>query len=205
MLILAIILLIVLASIVIAFFHLRKDTHFVTRFFMEHPNRTSICLIRNDKIVLAHNEDKLMPLASTVKIIIALEYANQVSKNVISKNELVNLDELGKFYLPNTDAGAHKSWLTDLEQRQLIQENSVTIEEVTKGMIKFSSNANAEYLISRLGKENIDSYIKNEKLNHTPIYPFVSSLIVSARSPALDTEDLISESWKIHEGLKKRL
>ena len=203
MLVLAIILIIILASIVIAFLYLRKDTHYVTRFIIENPNRTSICLIRNDKIVLAHDEDKLMPLASTVKIIIALEYANQVSKNVISKDELVDLHELGKFYLPNTDAGAHKSWLSDLEQRKLIQENGVTMEEVAKGMIKFSSNANAEYLIGRLGKENIDSFIKNENLNHSPIFPFVSSLIVSSTSPALSTEGLISESWKVHEELKK--
>ena len=76
------------------------------------------------------------------------------------------------------------------------------MEEIVKGMIKFSSNANAEYLIARLGKENIESCIKNQGLSHTPVYPFVSSLIASANSPDLTDADLILASWKIHDRLK---
>ena len=143
-----------------------------------------------------------MPLASTVKIVIALEYVNQVSKKIVTKTEPVDLDHLNKFFLPGTDAGAHKSWLNEIEKKDLIQKNAVALEEIVKGMISFSSNANAEYLIDKLGKENIDAAIKNEDLNHTPIYPFVSSLIVSSMSPGLSDSDFISESWKIHEKLK---
>ena len=202
MLILVIIVASALLILLIALWLLKNDTRYITRFIKENPDRSSIYLIRNDKVILAHNENKLMPLASTVKIIIALEYANQVSKNVISKNETVDLTELNKFYLANTDAGAHNSWQKELEHKQLIRNNSVSLEEVVKGMIKFSSNANAEYLIAKLGKANINDAHKNEELEHTPIYPFVSSLIVCSEIPGLSDSDCISKSWEYHERLK---
>jgi len=202
MLVVLVIIVSAIVIILLALVYLKNDPHYITRFIKENPGRTSLYLTRNDQMIIAHNENSLMPLASTVKIIIALEYANQVSKNVILKDEPVELNELSKFYLPNTDAGAHKGWLTELERKSLIQNNSIAIEDVVKGMIKFSSNANAEYLIGRLGKENIESCVKNQDLSHTPIYPFVSSLIACANSPALTDEELISESWKIHERLK---
>lgn len=200
--ILVIIIISVIAIILIALLYLKNDPHFITKFIKENPNRSSIYLIRNDQVIIAHNENKLMPLASTVKIIIALEYANRFSKSTISKDEPVDLNELNKFYLPKTDAGAHNSWLKVLHRKQLIQNNSVALEEVVKGMIKFSSNANAEYLIAKLGKENIHATIKNEGINHAAVYPFVSSLIVSSTSPGLTDEEFISASWRIHEKLK---
>ena len=57
------------------------------------------------------NEDKLMPLASTVKIIVAIEFAKQAAHNVFSKNEKIALSELAKYYIPNTDGDAHPQWI----------------------------------------------------------------------------------------------
>ena len=202
MLILVIIIVLAVVIFLIAFWHLKNHPHFITEFLEKNPGRSSIYLIRNNEVILALNENKIMPLASTVKIIIALEYANQVSKNMISTDEAVDLGELNKFYLANTDAGAHNSWLKDMESRQLIQNNAVALEEVVKGMIKFSSNANAEYMIAKLGKDNIDAAINNENLTHTPVYPFVSSLLLSSTSADLPDADFITASWKIHEKLK---
>ena len=202
MLTVTIIIISIILILFIALWYLKNDPHYITRFLIENKNRSSLCIIRNDEVFVAINENKVMPLASTVKIVIALEYANQVSKNIVTKDEPVDLDHLNNFYLANTDAGAHKSWLNDIERKELIQKNFVALEEVVRGMIRFSSNANAEYLIGKLGNEKIDAFIKNENLNHTPIYPFVSSLIVSSISPGLPDPDLISESWKIHERLK---
>lgn len=202
MLIATIIITSIILIFLIALWYLKNDPHYITRFLKENKNKSSICVIRNNEVFVALNENKLMPLASTVKIILALEYANQLSKNTLSKNEFIDLNELNKFYLPNTDAGAHNSWLKELEHKKLIRNNSVALDEIVKGMIKFSSNANSEYLIGKFGKENINASIKNENLNHTPVYPFVSSLIVSSSNRELADEDFISGSWAIHERLK---
>ena len=52
-----------------------------------------------------------MPLASTVKIIMAIEFAKQASHNVFNENERIPLSELDKYYIPNTDGDAHPGWI----------------------------------------------------------------------------------------------
>lgn len=47
----------------------------VLNFIKENPEKSAISLFRNDTILASKNVDKEMPLASTVKIILAIEYA----------------------------------------------------------------------------------------------------------------------------------
>ena len=42
-------------------------------------------------------------------------------------------------------------WQRYLEKTGKITEGAISLEEVAKGMVKFSSNANAEYLMEVLG------------------------------------------------------
>ena len=96
-----------------------------------------------------------MPLASTVKIILAIEYAIQSSQNKIDPHEKIGIEELAKFYIPNTDGGAHPKWLKSLDGKQ--HEGRVALKEVVKGMIRYSSNANTEWLGGKLGLKNINN------------------------------------------------
>ena len=41
------------------------------------------------------------------KIVIAIEYAKQVAEGKIRKDEKISLKELEKYYVKNTDGGAH--------------------------------------------------------------------------------------------------
>jgi len=198
--ILAMIILIILSALLI----LKNDPGYIIDFLKKNPTRSSICIIRNDEVIISAGEKRLMPLASTVKIMIALAYTNQVSKGLLVNTEMIDLDKIKNFYLPGTDAGAHNSWLNELNQKELIQNNSVPLDEVVKGMIKFSSNANAEYLLSKIKKENIEASITEAGIvNHTAIYPFVSSLIVSAKHPGTTGQELIDKSWEYHEKIKQ--
>ncbi len=56
------------------------------------------------------------------------------------------MSELDKFYLEGTDGDAHPDWLRDIEEAGLIENNSVLLHQVAKGMIAYSSNAITEYL-----------------------------------------------------------
>lgn len=49
----------------------------VLDFIKRNPGKTAILLYRNDSVLAVQNPNKVMPLASTVKIIIANEYAEQ--------------------------------------------------------------------------------------------------------------------------------
>ncbi|MEW4282711.1 serine hydrolase [Priestia koreensis] len=150
-----------------------KEDAFLT-FLTKHPAQSSISFIHNER-TFEHNSFEPFPLASAVKTIIAIEYATQVSKGMIDPNEKVALKTLNAYYI-GLDGDAHYQWQNSLKEEKKVRDNRVTIEEIAKGMIQFSSNANAEYLIERLGLPEINAQLNRLNLNnHTPINAFGGS------------------------------
>ena len=73
--------------------------------------------------------------------------------------------------MPNTDGGAQDRWQSYLEKKGKITEGAVSLEEVARGMVRFSSNANAEYLMEVLGLDNINRNLQSLSLPaHQPIF-----------------------------------
>lgn len=127
-----------------------------------------------------HNHQK-MPLASTVKLLIAIEFARQVSEGLLDKNEQISLTELDLFYIPGTDGEAHPEWLSQIRQQQLIHNSHVNLIEVAKGMMAFSSNANTEYLLRRLGLDAINQQLTLLNLReHDDLYHFCTAVMIPA-------------------------
>ena len=155
----------------------KADSFF--NFINANKARASVYITRNDTVVASLNENKLMPLASTVKIMVAIEFAQQSAHEVINENSYVRLGELEKYYIPDTDGGAHPAWLKYAEDNNLLKGDSVRLVDVARGMIMFSSNANTEYLMDLLGFDNVKDNITLFKLKqHTAIYPLVGSLFL---------------------------
>jgi D-alanyl-D-alanine carboxypeptidase len=160
-------------------------------FIKSNKDRASVYITKNDTIIAFLNETKLMPLASTVKILVAVEFAKEASTDIIDKNSYVALSELNKYYLPNTDGNAHPSWLEYEKKNNHIKGDSVKLIDIARGMIMFSSNANTEYLMDLLGINNITSNIGLFGLKaHTSIYPLVASLLMY-QNPKKISEDKI--------------
>lgn len=140
----------------------------------------SLSINYNNEKWVGVNETIPLPLASTVKIIVAIEYAQQAADGRIDPKKEVSLQELDVYYVPKTDGGAHEAWLSQLKKDNII--NHVPLSEVAKGMITFSSNANTDYLIQVLGLENINRVAESIGIsNHDPIYPIVSALFIPSR------------------------
>lgn len=157
----------------------------VTDFLRQNPTRTAVYVIRNDTVLVSRQPDQKMPLASAVKTIIAVEFARQAAAGKLDPAQPVPLADLDLYYLPNTDGNAHPAWKQRLTQQNLINNGTVPLLEVAKGMIQFSSNANTEYLLDRLGPEAVNANLKTLNLpNHDPIYPIVSALFLYSLSPA---------------------
>jgi D-alanyl-D-alanine carboxypeptidase len=183
-------------------------------FIKNNPERSALLLLRNDTIVAQHNIDKLMPLASTVKIIIAIEYAEQASKGIINPDELIAISDLDRYYVKNTDGDAHPNWLKSVALS--IKNDSISIREIAKGIIKHSSNANTEWLLEKLNLENVNARLDSLGLSkHTPIYHFVSALFIGKEAFSsqnkdekvlslknLSSEEYINLTNIIHEKLK---
>ena len=178
-------------SIPTSFLYSQSTADSLLNFIKQNKNRSSLFLRKNDTVIAQLNEDKLMPLASTVKIIVAIEFSKQAAHNVIDENKRIPLSELDKYYLPNTDGDAHPKWVAYERRLGHITNDSLKLIDVARGMIIFSSNANTEYLMDLLGFENIQNNLQLLGLKkHTPIYPLVSSLFLY-QNPKKISEDKI--------------
>ncbi|PGM94650.1 serine hydrolase [Bacillus cereus] len=175
----------VIIVVVIAFFAIMKyylskeDPDYVLNYIKEHKgDETCSLLIRkNGEVVTSVNENKKLPLASMAKIVIAFEFAKQVSEGKIRRDEQISLKELEKYYVKDTDGGAHPAWLEDAEARELVRNEKIALEEVAKGMIHYSSNANTTYLLEKLGIERVNESIKELELtSHDKFTSYTASL-----------------------------
>ncbi|KZD43746.1 D-alanyl-D-alanine carboxypeptidase [Bacillus cereus] len=170
---------------VIAFFFIMKyylskeDPEYVLNYIKEHKgDETCSLLIRkNGEVVTSVNENKKLPLASMAKIVIAVEFAKQVSEGKIRRDEQISLKELEKYYVKDTDGGAHPAWLEDAKARELVKNEQISLEEVAKGMIHYSSNANTTYLLEKLGIERVNDSLKELELtSHDKFSSYTASL-----------------------------
>jgi D-alanyl-D-alanine carboxypeptidase len=151
----------------------------LANFIATNKNRASIYLTQNDTVLARQNENVMMPLASTVKILVAIEFAKQAANKVVDEDNMVALTELDRYYLANTDGDAHPDWIAYEKSKKHIIRDSIALIHVARGMILFSSNANTEYLMEILGIDNVKNNIQLMGLkNHSPIYPLVASLFM---------------------------
>ncbi|HLR15133.1 MAG TPA: serine hydrolase, partial [Bacillota bacterium] len=195
-------------------FIFRTNPNYVTKHMLKHPETTSLYIAIDGEPVISHESDVVRPLASVVKIVVALEYAYQVSEGTIDENTEVLVEDLDKYYIKDTDGGAHPDWK---EEEGLEDAETVSLKEVARGMITYSSNANTEYLIDLLGAETINQRMKTENIEpHDEVYPIVSGLLVVAEEKrtsedkdwlekfsTMDVTEYGNRAFEIHEQLKE--
>ena len=184
----------------------------VLEFLAMNPHRASLVVTRGDTTLAMVNADRAMPLASTVKALIAVEYAFQAAAETLDPDARVPLAELERFYVPRTDGGAHELWLEDARARGAIgRDGAVPFREVVRGMIRFSSNANAEWVLERVGPERVNARARVlDVRQRTPVYYAFASAQLIMRDP-IDTATLraipdsvwIARAAAIHDSLAK--
>lgn len=94
----------------------RDDSEYIVQFMKEHKEDKNISVViqYNQQHWVELNTKEQLPLASTVKMIVAIAYAQQAADGSINPQEQVPLKELEAFYIPKTDGGAHEAWLAQL-------------------------------------------------------------------------------------------
>lgn len=100
------------------FFLFRNNPDYVLNHLKKNPPSTSLYLVENGEELISYQSNVVRPLASTVKILVAAEYAMQVDEGILIKDSIVSLDELNKFYLKGSDGNAHKDWLEEMENNE---------------------------------------------------------------------------------------
>ena len=178
---------------IVAFILFKPKPSYTLNYLKKNPEKTSLYVAHDNDTIITHHSDQPRPLASVVKIIIALEYAYQIDHENIAKEQIVSLDTLDHYYIENTDGGAHEAWINYLDEENKIDNNEVALHEVAKGMITFSSNANTDYLIDLLGVDNINDRKSDFELtDHDDVYPLVGAILISQNYK----QEIDDSNWK---------
>jgi len=144
--------------------NMKKNKYDLLDYLEQNKDKLSITLKENGQDTILLNSEKEFPLASTLKIIIAFTFVKSVTNNKISITNIVELNKVDIFYIPNTDGGAHPNW-----KKSLNSSSEASLLEIAKGMMQFSSNACTDYLINEIGVDVINQSIEALKLNHDKI------------------------------------
>ncbi|QHA91162.1 serine hydrolase [Bacillus sp. N1-1] len=141
-----------------------------------HPDACSLTLLENESVLLTFNEEKEMPLASTVKFIYLLTFIDGVREKNVMLDEKVQVDYLDALYFENTDGGAHPRWKKEHDIGE-----EVTLFQIAQGMMQFSSNACTDFLFHKLGSDKINQSLTKYQLDpHSPIYAISSAMLIPA-------------------------
>jgi D-alanyl-D-alanine carboxypeptidase len=170
----------------------KADSFFT--FIKNNPSRSSVYITRNDTVIARLNENKMMPLASTVTILVAVEFAQQSTHEMINENAFVPMTDLEKFYIPFIDSAAYNSWLDYAKSNKEIKNGSIKLVDIARGMVLFGSYTIADYLMDLLGFDAVKENIATFKLKqHTAVYPFAGSLF-TYHIPKKSSEDKLLKS-----------
>lgn len=163
-------------------------------FIKANPTRASLYISRNDTMIAHLNENKLMPLASTFEILVAIEFAQQSTHEMINENAYASLEDLEKFDMPDSTNHADSLWRAYLRSHNEIKNGSVKLVDIARGMMMFGCNANADFLMDRLGFDNVKDNISLFKLKqHTAIFPLAGSMFIY-QLPKKSSEDKLIKS-----------
>jgi D-alanyl-D-alanine carboxypeptidase len=185
----------------------------VVSFVRANPERSAVFLVRNDTTLVSLRPDQLFPLASAVKTIVAIEFAKQAAAGKIKADELIPIADTDRYYVTNTDGGAHPQWKANLATQGIIKKDSIPLLEVAKGMIRYSSNANTEYLMDRLGLDAINANLRELGLRkHERLIYMVSGLMLYSTTAkqrtlqevsALSAKAYAAQAEAVHQRLKQ--
>jgi D-alanyl-D-alanine carboxypeptidase len=158
-------------------------------FIKANPLRSSVYITRNDTAIARLHETRLMPLASTVTMLVAIEFAQQSTHEMINENTYVPIADVEKFYIPFIDSAAFNTWLDKAKAGNEIKNGTIKLVDIARGMIMYGCYTNADYLMDILGFDAVKDNIALLKLKqHTAIYPFAGSLF-TFHIPKKSSED----------------
>ncbi len=163
-------------------------------FIKYNPTRAAVYITRNDTVIAHLNENKLMPLASTFELLVAVEFAQQSAHELINENTYVKLEDIENFYMEDSTGNADSTWREYLKANNEIKNGSVKLVDIARGMMMFGCNANADYLMDILGFDNVKDNITLFKLKqHTAIFPLAGSMFIY-QIPKKSSEDKLIKS-----------
>ncbi len=126
------------------------------------------------------NADRSMPVASVVKWLHLVAYAEAVAAGELDPLARVPLSELERYYLPGSDLRAHERAIEQLRQDgRVTPAGEILLEDVAAIMMRYSSNAASDYLHIRLGQARLEQTAVDLGLaTQTAPCPFLGQFLI---------------------------
>ena len=168
-------------------------------YMLSHPAHVGLAAyeVGRESEGLFLNADMPLPLASVVKVLHLVAYANAVQLGEVDPASIVPLADLERYYLPNSDLGSHPRAIAALaaEERVFGQPPSVLLEDVPRMMMEYSSNAATDYLHMLLGQARIEQTALGLGMSRqTAPCPFLGQFLLMGRR-----DDGLAPVWQLIE------
>lgn len=136
---------------------------------------------------IAHNAEVKMPLAAISRVPVLLAYAKAVGAGHVSAETPVDVRDWERHYLPGNDGGAHgkalKAFRLKTTQNGFAADpnTKVTLDQVVQAMITHNDYAAADYLLKRLGEDEVNEVARDAGLNnHDAILPMSGLFLLAS-------------------------
>ena len=160
----------------------------LAEFIGEHPEWVSITSynVNNPDSGISYREDVPRALGATGNIFLVMEYERQVANGILDPTELISLQEIKKFALPEISENNHNKLIEEFE------DGNTPLDDVVLAMLQNSDLVSADYLWFRLGEENIRTLIDSLGMPQTSL-PLPFSGMYTAINPELNDTTGINE------------
>ena len=171
------VLILIISIVYLTYLYITSFSSFLS-YLIENPDKYSIVASVNNKKICLHNPDKLFPLASTKKIVILIELANQIQSGIIKNEKKISIQKIDCLYLKGLDGGAHEKWKEKLYSNPKFDKRYVSLDEVVNGMIEFSSNACTDYIMNLVTIDSVNKTVLKLGIKMPNEFLFFNSLIL---------------------------
>ncbi len=144
------------------------------------------------------NADIPMPIASLVKVVNLIAYAEAVERGDLDPSEWIPIAEIERAYLPGSDLGAHRVAISELEENSLVSEGdrATPMEQISWMMIRHSSNAASDYLHMAIGQRVIEeTAVRMNLQSHTAPCPFIGQFLAMSNSTRSGSDRVVVDSF----------
>ncbi|ANQ49290.1 hypothetical protein KMW28_06625 [Flammeovirga yaeyamensis] len=162
-----------------------KPPPYFLEFIEENPTKFHLTYNDNSGKVIKWRDNELSTVGGLVYWLYVLEYTRQVSNGTVKPNERVPLSEIQKF-----DASSNKmKFFHDyLHYKNKLLREKVRLSEIASGLIHFTTDANGDYLMSRLGMDSVQRAVGTFHMhNTTTLFP-ISSAMIHVHNPFQEDE-----------------
>lgn len=157
-----------------------KPPSYFLEFMEKNPDKFHITYHDTGGKLIKWKDDQLSNVNGLVYWLYALEYVRQIENKNFSPTERVPLVDIARF---DANSNKMKIWSDYLNQTRKLLNKKVRMREIVSGIINFGTDANGDYMMSRLGLDSVMTAVQTFQMyNTTALFP-ISSAIIYAHNP----------------------